>query len=935
MASKEVKKIQLKDYTLPPYLFKKTDLVFDLIAEDNVVVSSKIAANRNPDSKVNSNTIKLDGAPASVPQGSKAPTMELLEVKINGKTLSPSEYNRSDDGLTIFNLPTEEFNLEVKTRINPKANRALKGLYTSGGIFTTQCEAEAFRNITFYQDRPDVLSTFTTTIIAEKGKYSQLLSNGNPGELEVTSDGRDKITWEDPHPKPCYLFALVAGNLAAKRDVFTTKSGRKVDLVIYADKSDISKVDHAMVSLKRSMEWDEKRFGREYDLDLFQVVAVNDFNTGAMENKGLNIFNASAILADPKTATDAKYLYVEAVIAHEYFHNWSGDRVTLRDWFQLSLKEGFTVFREQEFTADYNSRAVKRIEDVDDMRSIQFPEDAGAMAHPIRPASVGSIDNFFTMTIYDKGSEVIRMMHTMLGEEAFRKGTDIYFERHDGQAVTTEDFVQAMRDGAKAAGKPIDLNQFEKTWYNQAGTPTLDVTDEYDAVAKVYKITISQSTPATPNQDKKEPFHIPIRIGLLGKDGKDLPLNIDKSQADLLTNGDILNLKDAKTTFIFCDVPEKPLPSLLRDWSAPVKLNYNYSLQDLSFLMAHDSDGFNRWDSAQQLAIKVLKSMIADYKNGTEMKVDQSLINAFKAVLLDESLDKSLAAKTLKLPSIGYITGLYPDGEVDIDAITSARKKVRQVIGKSLEPELAKRFKDNRTTEQRPYQWTGADVGERAIKNISLSYLTAGNPEKYLPSAIRQLDLGHNILDVRCASEQVLEYADEKTRNAKMEELYQACRDNQLAVNQWFADQAGANRPDVLNSVKSLMKHEAYNHENADCIRMLIGSFAANSAAFHKKDGSGYEFVASQIIDVDKFNPEAAARLTKSFATANKYDPERIELIHAQLDRILAEATSSNVKEIASNSLKMLAKSNNIAGTPTGKDITGEVAAAITTQIKI
>ncbi len=900
---KKLTELHLKDYTPPSHLIDKTDLTFELLAEDNVVVSSRLKVRPNPDSKASPNTIKLDGAPESAPAGSETPTMELLEVKVDGRVLDPQEYSRQGEELILNNMPSQAFDLEIKTRINPKANRTLAGLYTSGGKFVTQCESQGFRNITFYLDRPDVMSEYTTTLIAEKGKYPQLLSNGNPGQRTTTADGRDQITWHDPFKKPSYLFALVAGDLARKEGTFTTQSGKKVDIHIYVDKGDEGKIEHAMDSIQKAMKWDEERFGREYDLDLFQIVAVNDFNFGAMENKGLNIFNSSAVLADPKTATDPRYEYVQAVVGHEYFHNWSGDRVTCRDWFQLSLKEGLTVFRDSEFTADLNSRAVKRIDDVTGMRTTQFPEDGGAMAHPIRPASVGSIENFYTPTVYEKGAEVIRMIHTLLGEADFRKGTDLYFSRHDGHAVTTEDFVKAMED---ASGQ--NLSQFERTWYNQAGTPTLDVTDAYDPNTKEYRLTIKQSTPPTPGQPTKDPFHIPVRIGLLDSKGNDMPLKLEPSQAHLLTNGDILNLKENETTFVFKNIPEKPIPSLLRNWSAPVKLNYNYSRDDLMFLMAKDNDGFNRWEAGQQLGVDVLKELVAAHQKGQPKPVDPRLIEAFRGVLQDKNLDPALAARALALPSTSYLSELYPDGQVDVDAVYAARKQAREAIGKALEPLLLDRFNNSRSTENRPYQWNVQDAGERVIKNTALAYLIAADPGQYLPLATAQFDINHNMTDVRAALGHVVDHADAPTRQAKLDAFYQEHQGNPLAINQWFADQAMADRDDVLETVKALQQHPAYDPKNPNSVRSLVGAFTGNTIHFHKKDGSGYQFLADQIIEIDKFNPMLAAGLSKRLATPHKFDKARQDLIKTQLERILSNATSNNVKEIVGKSLELLAE---------------------------
>lgn len=904
---KAVQELHLKDYTPPSHRIDKTDLRFDLLAEDHVEVSSVLSVRPNPDASGAKGRLALHGAPETAPEGTQTPTMALLDLRVNGQPWPQDHYARTEDGLTLENLPDEPFTLEIKTRINPQANRSLSGLYTSGGKFTTQCESQGFRNITFYLDRPDVMSEYTVTLVAEAGKYPQLLSNGNPGPRTVRPDGREEITWHDPFRKPAYLFALVAGDLALKQDSFTTRSGRKVDIHIYVDHGDLDKIDHAMASVKKAMAWDEKRFGREYDLDLFQIVAVHDFNFGAMENKGLNIFNAAAILAEPQTATDPRYEYVEAVVGHEYFHNWSGNRVTCRDWFQLSLKEGFTVFRDAEFTADLNTRAVKRIDDVLGMRTGQFPEDAGAMAHPIRPASVGSIENFYTATVYEKGAEVIRMIHTLLGEEAFRKGSDLYFERHDGQAVTTEDFVKAMAD---ASGQ--DLSQFQHTWYNQAGTPTLSITDAYDADTQTYRLTVRQSTPPTPGQPTKEPFHIPLRVGLLDAEGKDLPLKLAAGQDHLLSHGDLLHLKAEETTFVFEGVPQKPTPSILRNWSAPVKVEYPYTRDQLTFLMAQDNDGFNRWEAGQQLGVEILKELVSAHQAGQPLTVDTRLIEAFRGVLNDTAMSPALAARTLLLPSASYLAELYPDGQVDIEAIVAARKHARQTIGQALEPLFLKRFEESRSTENRPYAWNVADAGERAIKNTALAYLVAAHPEKYLPLAVAQFDRQHNMTDIRAALGHILDHADSVTREARLSAFYETHHANPLAINQWFSDQALADRPTVLEDVKGLLVHKAYQAKNPNCVRSLVGAFTSNLLHFHTRDGSGYAFLADQIIGIDAFNPSLAAGLSKRLATPHKYDPGRQGMIKAQLERILAHVNSPNVKEIVEKSLELLAQKQRV-----------------------
>ncbi|MDH4380233.1 MAG: aminopeptidase N [Vampirovibrionales bacterium] len=900
-ASVNVTELHLKDYQPPSHWIDKTHLTFTLNAEDDVVVTSRLLMRLNLTSALPPYTLVLSGAPAHAPEGAETPCMELLSITVDGQPWVDNAYSRHGSELTLNQLPNKPFVLEIQTRISPQANRSLNGLYTSGGKFTTQCESQGFRNITFYLDRPDVMSEFTTVIRAHQGKYAQLLSNGNPSERVTTADGWDEITWHDPHKKPCYLFALVAGNLHLTEDTFVTQSGRTVALHIYVDPGDEGKVTHAMASLKKAMKWDEERFGREYDLDLFQIVAVNDFNFGAMENKGLNIFNSSAILADPKTATDARYEYVEAVVAHEYFHNWSGNRVTCRDWFQLSLKEGFTVFRDSEFTADLNSRAVKRIEDVTGMRTAQFPEDAGAMAHPIRPASVGSIENFYTATVYEKGAEVIRMIHTLLGETDFRRGSDLYFERHDGCAVTTEDFVSAMKD---VSG--VDLGQFESTWYNQAGTPTLMVTDAYDVTTRKYSLTLEQQTPATPGQPNKQPFHIPVRVGLLDTQGKDILLELGEDQAHCLTQGNVLNVTKKAETFVFHNLPEKPVPSLLRSWSAPVKLQYPYTRDDLTFLMAHDTDGFNRWEAGQQLGVAVLQELVAAHQTGSVMTVDVRLIEAFKAVLQDDTLDPALAALTLTLPSLAYLAELYPDGLVDVDAMDAARKQARKAIGIALEDLFLERFNASRSTEGVPYVWNIKDVGQRAIKNTVLGYLMAANPQQYLPLAIAQYEHNHNMTDVRAALGHILNHGSAEQRKKALDIFYEQHQQNPLAMTQWFSDQALADRADVLNDVQLLLHHSAYDAKNPNSVRGLVGAFASNTVRFHNINGLGYQFLADQIIAIDAFNPMLAAGLSKRLAAPHKYNAQRQGLMKAQLIRITESVKSNNVREIVGKSLALL-----------------------------
>jgi aminopeptidase N len=896
--------VRLEDYSPPTHLITETHLTVELDKESHgdALVSSRLEIMPNPSSKEPTHTLRLNTAPEVPKPGTKTPTMAIQEVKLNGRVLSSQEYIREGEELIIPNLPNRPFRLETKAHIDPAANKALSGLYFPGGKFFTQCEADGFRNITPYLDRPAVLSKFTVKIVSPKGKYPYLLSNGNRSKKRTLKDGRETITWVDPHPKPSHLFALVAGDLAEKRSTFTTQSGRKTQLRWYVDHGAEGQTSHAIESLKLAMKWDEDHWGREYDLDRFQTAATNDFNYGAMENKGLNVFNSKYLLATPRIATDQYYEAVLGVVGHEYFHNWTGNRVAPRDWFQLTLKEGLTVFRDQEFTSDMCSRPVKRIDDVTVMRVTQFPEDASAMAHPIRPKAYVTVQNFYTPTVYRKGAEVIRMIHTMIGAENFRKGMDLYFKRHDGQAVTTEDFVKALHD---ASG--VDLSQFERTWYNQSGTPTLDVRDAYDPKTKEYRLTVKQSTPATPGQPTKESFHIPIRMGLLGSNGKDMPLQLEASQANLLTNGDIVNLKNAETTFVFKNVAEKPVPSLLRNWSAPVKLNYNYSRNDLRFLMAHDSDGFNRWEAAQKLSVDVIQEMVAAHQHNQPMTVDPLLIDAFKDVLQDKTLDPALAARTLALPNAGYLAELYPDGKVDAEAIHAARKQTQQAIGKALASQWDQCFQANRSTEKRAYHWNVHDVGERAMKNTALSYLVAGNPKAHLALATAQFDRNQNMTDVQAALLAIRDNADAPTVKAKMDAFYQEHQNDTSVLDQWFMLQAMADRPDVLDQVKTLLKHPAYDAANPNRVNGLVAAFAQNPVYFHTKDGSGYQFLADQTIETDKFNPMLAAKLAKRLSTPHRFDRERQDLMKAQLERILANVQSNNVKEIVSKSLAHLA----------------------------
>ncbi len=880
--------IYLKDYTVPNYLITKTELHVD-IYDGYTLVTSNLSLRANPAAK-NVSQLKLHGA-----------DLELVSIAINGNSLSEDAYEFGNETLTIKNTPAQ-FLLTSVTKIYPEKNTSLEGLYKSRTMYCTQCEAEGFRKITYYLDRPDVMSEFTTTVVADK-KFPVLLSNGNligQGELD---NNRHFATWHDPFKKPAYLFALVAGDLAHIEDSFTTCSKRDVTLKIYVEPKDLDKCDHAMTSLKNSMRWDEEVYGREYDLDIFMIVAVDDFNMGAMENKGLNIFNTSCVLAKPETTTDAGFQRVEGVVAHEYFHNWTGNRVTCRDWFQLSLKEGFTVYRDSEFSADMGSRTVKRVEDVSLLRTLQFAEDAGPMAHPIRPESYIEISNFYTMTIYEKGAEIVRMLANLLGKENFRKGTDLYFERHDGQAVTTEDFVAALAD---ASGK--DLTQF-KRWYSQAGTPRLQVTDKYNEETQEYSLHIKQTCPPTPECAQKLPFHIPIAMGLLGSAG-DLPLYLQGAEPDFETSDNthmVIELTQAEQTFVFERVQERPVPSLLRGFSAPVKLQYDYSREDLMLLMSRDSDGFNRWDASQQLSLQVINDVIAAYQRGDDIKkiaIDSRLIDALRSVLQDESLDQAMVAYMLSLPSEAYMSELAV--VVDVEAIHYSRAAVRKIIATELRAEFERIY--NAYDHQQTYAATADAIAARSLKNIALAYLMLVGDDKIVRACEQQYLTANNMTDVMAALTQLTNaeapLAQELSGNA-LADFYERWQHESLVVNQWLTVQATCSLPNTLARVKALEVHNAYDSKNPNKIRALVSSFCNNNAInFHDADGDGYKFLADKIIVLNVQNPQIASRLLTPLTKWKKYGAARQALMKAQIERIMAEPNlSKDVFEVVSKSL--------------------------------
>ncbi|UXY54538.1 aminopeptidase N [Pseudomonas tohonis] len=885
MRTEQPKVIHLKDYQAPDYLIDETTLTFEL-HEDHTLVHAQLVMRRNPE--------RADGSlPALVLDGQQ---LELLALSMDDRELGAADYQLTDSHLTLQPV-SDSFTLDSTVRIHPESNTALEGLYKSGSMFCTQCEAEGFRKITYYLDRPDVMSRFTTTVSAEQHRYPVLLSNGNPVASGAEEGGRHWATWEDPFKKPAYLFALVAGDLWCVEDVFTTMSQREVTLRIYVEPENIDKVQHAMDSLKKSMRWDEEVYGREYDLDIFMIVAVNDFNMGAMENKGLNIFNSSCVLARAETATDAAHQRVEAVVAHEYFHNWSGNRVTCRDWFQLSLKEGFTVFRDAEFSADMNSRTVKRIEDVAFLRTNQFAEDAGPMAHPVRPDSFIEISNFYTLTVYEKGSEVVRMIHTLLGAAGFRKGTDLYFERHDGQAVTCDDFVKAMEDA-----NGVDLTQF-KRWYSQAGTPRLAVEEAFDAAARTYSLTFRQSCPATPGQAEKLPFVIPVELGLLDAAGNDLPLRL-AGESEAHGGNRVISVTEAEQTFTFVDIAEKPLPSLLRGLSAPVKLSFPYGRDQLMFLMQHDSDGFNRWDAGQQLSVQVLQELIGQHQRGEALVLDTRLLDAFRSLLEDESLDQAMVAEMLSLPSEAYLTEI---SEVaDVDAIHAAREFARRSISDALFPQLLARYQANRAlSRETPYVASAEHFARRTLQNIALSYLMLSGKAEVLQACLEQFEACDNMTERLTALSVLVNsgFEDEKAR--ALASFADHFKDNPLVMDQWFSVQAGSTLPGGLERVQALMGHKAFTLKNPNKVRALIGAFAnQNLVNFHRADGAGYRFLADHVITLNALNPQIASRQLAPLTRWRKYDEARQTLMRAELERILASGElSSDVYEVVSKSL--------------------------------
>lgn len=881
------KEIFLKDYKLPDYYFDKVDLKFEL-GEEKTIVSSKIAVSPRVDGS--SSPLVLNGE-----------DMKLLSIKVNCKELKGEDFYLDSRHLTLLSPPSGKFTLEIVSETYPHKNTSLEGLYKSSGNFCTQCEAEGFRKITFYQDRPDIMAVYTCRIEADKSLYPVLLSNGNLVEQGDLEGGRHYALWEDPFKKPCYLFALVAGQLESRDDTFTTRSGRKVSLRIWTPAQDIPKTVHAMYSLKAAMKWDEDVFGLEYDLDLFNIVAVPDFNMGAMENKSLNIFNSKLVLASPETASDADYAAILGVIGHEYFHNWTGNRVTCRDWFQLSLKEGLTVFRDQEFSSDMGSRTVKRIADVSKLRNYQFPQDAGPMAHPVRPHSYIKMDNFYTVTVYEKGAEVVRMYKTLLGTQGFRKGMDLYFKRHDGQAVTCEDFYAAMRDANGA-----DFANFLQ-WYSQAGTPSVKVTSSYNAEAHTYSLKFSQEVPATPGQPVKEPMFIPVAVGLLDSSGKDMPLSSvyhDGMLHSVVSNGQpvcttTLRVTKKEEEFIFSNITERPIPSLLRGYSAPIRLESDLTDSDLFFLLAHDLDGFNRWEAGQVLARKLMLSLVADFQQNKPLLLNPMFVHGLKCILCDSSLDKEFIAKAITLPGEGEIMDMMVVS--DPDAVHAVRSFIRKQLASELKEEFLSTVKDNNSTEQ--YVFDHPNMARRALKNIALAYLASLEDPELTELALHEYKSATNMTE-QFAALAAIALNPGKTRDDVLADFYSKWEKDYLVVNKWFALQATSDISGNVENVRKLLSHPAFDLRNPNKVYSLIGGFCGSPVNFHAKDGSGYRFLGEIVVQLDKINPQVASRMVSAFSRWRRYDTTRQDLAKAQLEMIMStNGLSENVFEIASKSL--------------------------------
>ncbi len=879
MRDPEPQVIRLSEYRPTDWLIEQVDLDVKLHATETRV-TAKLNIRPNPKGR------------AGEPLVLNGDELKLETLLIDGKPASGNEYAAAPSSLTLNNPPAKPFTLTIETTVNPSANTKLMGLYRSKGTYCTQCEAEGFRRITYFLDRPDVLAVYRTRIEAERDEAPVLLSNGNLVEEGKIGESRHFAVWHDPFPKPCYLFALVGGKLGAVHDTFKTMSGREVKLAIYVEPGREKLCAYALDALKRSMRWDERKFGREYDLDVFNIVAVSDFNMGAMENKGLNVFNDKYVLASPETATDADYAGIEAVIAHEYFHNWTGNRITCRDWFQLCLKEGLTVFRDQEFTSDERSRPVKRISDVRSLKSHQFTEDAGPLAHPVRPDHYREINNFYTATVYQKGAEVVRMLKTLLGEKGFRAGMDLYFERYDGTAATVEDFL-----GCFADANGVDLSQF-KLWYEQAGTPELAVRGHYDSAHKTFRLEINQAVPPTPGQSSKQPMLIPLAFGLIGRNGKELPLMLKGGRR---FEGNILRVASANEIFEFEGIDERPVPSLNRGFSAPIKLTSNLGDDDFVLLAAHDTDPFNRFDASYTLAMRHLVSATADIRAGLKPATPNALITALGETLKDEKLDPAFKAQAMAAPSendIAHEIGV----DIDPQAIFAARKNLREALARALASRCETIYATLATSE--PYSPDATSAGRRSLKNACLDFLSMTGAKDAIARVYRQFATADNMTD-RFAALAVLAQHDAPERETALAGFVERFRDHPLVIDKWLALQAQIPEAGTLDRVQELMRHPLFSMANPNRMRALIGTFAAaNPSQFNRPDGRGYEFIAGIAIDLDRKNPQVAARLLSAFKSWRALEPGRRKAAETALNRIAkAPGLSADSSDIVSRSL--------------------------------
>jgi aminopeptidase N len=883
MSQEKPQAVHRSDYRPPDYRIDAVELYFDL-GEEFTTVTARLDVRRSE--------LLVGDAPPLVLDGEE---LELRSIRLDGEPLSPGRYHVDDETLVV-EAPPARFTLETVVCIRPQDNTKLSGLYKSSGNFCTQCEAHGFRRITWFLDRPDVMARYRTAIEADRQRHPVLLSNGNRVEETPLEGGRHRVVWEDPFPKPSYLFALVAGDLRCHDGVFTTRSGREVRLEIWVEPQNADRCAHALASLQRAMKWDEDTFGLEYDLDVYMIVAVNDFNMGAMENKGLNVFNSKYVLALPETATDNEYEDIEAVIAHEYFHNWTGNRVTCRDWFQLTLKEGLTVYRDQEFTAWATSAAVKRISDVRRLRASQFPEDAGPTAHPIRPESYISMDNFYTATVYEKGAEVVRLYDTLLGSDGFRRGMDLYFDRHDGQAVTCDAFRAAMADANGA-----DLCRLER-WYLQAGTPLLTASGAYDPAGRTYALTLRQSYPApSPGADvgEREPVPIPVAVGLVGPDGADQPLRLEGEAQDGPTTR-VLLLDEAEQRFVFTGLAAPPVPSLLRGFSAPVKLRVARDREELAFLMGHDSDPVSRWDAGQALAQELLLELAAAASEGLPLHLDPLFADAFGRVLADPTLDGSLKALALALPS-ETVLGQEMD-VIDVDAIHAARQFAIAALASAHRAAFEATFEQSASRE--PYRNDSTSIDRRRLEIASLRYLAALDDPAWTARIARLFETSDNMTERQAALGLLVDCAGSE-REAALDAFYRAWRHDPLVLDKWFGVQALSILPDTALRVEALSRHPDFSLGNPNRARALVGSFAAgNAVRFHGADGRGYAFLADVVLELDPRNPQLASSMASIFSQWRRYDAGRRGLMEAQLERIASQPKlSKDVYEMVARTL--------------------------------